>query len=56
MIFMLLLLHTTAVAQQLTANAPQQVEKGQQFRLTYTATTQDVSGFRIGQIPDAFEV
>ena len=55
-ILMLLLLHTTAAAQQLTANAPQQVEKGQQFRLTYTATTQDVSGFRIGQIPDAFEV
>ncbi len=55
-ILMLLMFHTSATAQQLTANAPQQVEKGQQFRLTYTATTQDVSGFRVGQIPDAFEV
>ena len=47
----------TIVAQTLTANAPQQVAVGQQFRLTYTVNTQDVSGFRVGQIPtDAFEV
>ena len=45
-----------AIAQQLTARAPQQVAVGQQFRLQYIANTQDVSGFRIGQIPDAFEV
>ncbi len=43
-------------AQKLTANAPGQVAVGQQFRLTYTINTQDVSGFRIGQVPDAFEV
>ena len=44
-------------AQTLTANAPQQVAPGQQFRLTYTVNSHDVSGFRIGQIPsDAFEV
>jgi len=42
--------------QTLTARAPQQVAVGQQFRLTYTVNTQDVSGFRAGQIPDAFEV
>ena len=46
----------TALAQSLTVRAPQQVAVGQQFRLQYTANTQDVSGFRIGQIPDAFEV
>ena len=46
----------TVVAQKLTANAPQQVAVGQQFRLSYTVNTQDVSGFRVGQIPDAFEV
>ena len=46
----------TAVAQTLTARAPQQVAVGQQFRLQYTANTQDVNGFHIGQIPDAFEV
>ena len=45
-----------AMAQQLTARAPQQVAVGQQFRLQYIANTQDVSGFRVGQIPDAFEV
>lgn len=45
-----------AVAQTLKANAPQQVAVGQQFRLSYTVNTQDVSNFHIGQIPDAFEV
>ena len=54
-IFSLFISH--AVAQTLTANAPQQVAVGQQFRLTYTVNTHDVQGFRIGQIPaDAFEV
>ncbi|MDE6689908.1 MAG: BatD family protein, partial [Prevotella sp.] len=43
-------------AQTLTANAPQQVNVGQQFRLTYTVNSQDVSGFRVGQIPDELEV
>ena len=44
-------------AQKLTANAPQQVAVGQQFRLTYTVNTQDhVNGFQLGQVPDAFEV
>ncbi len=44
-------------AQTLTANAPQQVAVGQQFRLTYTVNSHDVSGFHVGQIPtDAFEV
>ena len=45
-----------AEAQTLTARAPQQVAVGQQFRLTYTSNTQDVTGFRLGKIPDAFEV
>ena len=46
-----------AVAQTLTANAPQQVAVGQQFRLTYTVNTHDVSGFRVGQIPsEAFDI
>ena len=47
----------TSFAQTLTANAPQQVAVGQQFRLTYTVNSHDVSGFRVGQIPhDAFEI
>jgi len=45
-----------AVAQSLTANAPSHVAVGEQFRLQYTVNTQDVSDFRVGDIPDAFEV
>ena len=45
-----------ASAQVLSARAPQQVAVGQQFRLQYTVNTQDVSGFKVGQIPDAFEI
>ena len=47
----------TSSAQTLKANAPQQVAVGQQFRLTYTVNSHDVSNFRLGQIPsDAFEI
>ena len=53
---MLFLTHLVAIAQTLTARGPGQVAVGQQFRLQYTVNTQDASGFRIGQIPDAFEV
>jgi len=45
-----------AVAQTLTANAPSHVAVGEQFRLSYTVNTQDVSDFRVGDMPDAFEV
>ncbi len=45
-----------AVAQTLTANAQQQVAVNQQFRLTFTANSQDVSNFRLGQMPDALEI
>ena len=43
-------------AQTLTANGPSHVAVGEQFRLSYTVDTQDVSDFRMGDIPDAFEV
>ena len=43
-------------AQKLVGNAPAQVAVGEQFRLTYTINTQDVSGFRAGNIPDDLEV
>ena len=45
-----------AVAQTLTGRAPSQVAVGEQFRLTYTINTQDVRGFRAGNIPDELEV
>ena len=55
--YLLVFLPLSAIAQTLKANAPQQVAVGQQFRLTYTVNSQDVSNFRIGQIPsDAFEI
>lgn len=56
LLVMLSFVWAVATAQTLTVRAPQQVAVGEQFRLQYTANTQDVSGFRVGQIPDAFEV
>lgn len=47
---------TTAMAQTLTGVAPSHVAVGEQFRLTYTVNTQDVSDFRAGDIPDGLEV
>lgn len=46
----------TALAQTLTGSAPSHVATGEQFRLTYTVNTQDVSDFRAGAIPDELEV
>ena len=50
------LLFSPVGAQTLTANAPSHVAVGEQFRLSYTLDTQDVTDFRIGDVPDAFEV
>ena len=47
---------SSAGAQTLTGRAPSQVAVGEQFRLTYTINTQDVRGFRAGNIPDELEV
>ena len=44
------------MAQTLTGRAPSQVAVGEQFRLSYTINTQDVKGFRAGNIPDEFDV
>ena len=45
-----------AIAQTLTGSAPSHVAVGEQFRLSYTVNTQDVSDFRAGAIPDELEV
>ena len=50
------LLIVQALAQSLTGRAPSQVAVGEQFRLTYTVNTQDVRGFRAGNMPDGLEV
>ncbi|WP_369699751.1 BatD family protein [Prevotella sp. P6B4] len=44
------------LAQTLTASAPSHVAVGEQFRLSYTVNTQNVSDFRAGNIPSEFEV
>ncbi|MEE3445281.1 MAG: BatD family protein, partial [Prevotella sp.] len=44
------------LSQTLTASAPSQVSVGEQFRLSYTINTQNVSDFRAGNIPEELEV
>ena len=55
-IFGLLLAAVVAMAQTLTGSAPSHVAVGEQFRLTYTVNTQNVSDFRAGSIPNELEV
>jgi len=43
-------------AQHLVAEAPTSVAVGEQFRLTYTVKSHNVSDFHIGNLPDACEV
>ena len=43
-------------AQKLIVNAPSRVSAGENFRLTYTVSTQNVSDFRLGSVPEALEV
>ena len=54
--FGLLLAAVVAMAQTLTGSAPSHVAVGEQFRLTYTVNTQNVSDFRAGSIPNELEV
>ena len=52
----LLMITWVVSAQTLTANAPSQVQNGENFRLTYTVNTSNASDFRIGEIPEALEI
>lgn len=45
-----------ANAQHLVAEAPSSVAVGEQFRLTFTVKSHNVSEFRLGNLSDAFEV
>lgn len=45
-----------AEAASITTQGPSQVAVGEQFNLRYVVKTTDVSGFRLGGVPDAFEV
>lgn len=56
LICLILCMATGLAAQVLKVNVPRHVEVGEQFRLQYTLNTSNASGFREGNIPDAFEV
>lgn len=53
---LLLICCTVAMAAPITVQGPTQVATGEQFYLKYTVNTTDVSGFRLGNVPEAFEV
>lgn len=55
-IFILLVVATAAFAQRISVQCPAQVQNGEQFYLRYVVNTTDVRDFRIGSVPDAFEV
>ncbi|MBO4719159.1 MAG: BatD family protein [Prevotella sp.] len=54
--YLLTFLPFSLLSQTLTASAPSQVSVGEQFRLSYTINTQNVSEFRAGNIPEELEV
>lgn len=57
LLFLYLISFVLAIkAQSLVANAPANVETGENFRLTYMVSSENVSDFRIGNIPDALEI
>lgn len=54
--FVLLVCTLVANAQGISVQAPSQVATGENFRLSYTVNTDDVSDFRAGSIPSGIEV
>jgi len=53
----LLLMSVIAVtAQTISVSAPSHVQVGENFRIAYIVNTQDIDGFRAGNIPDGIEV
>lgn len=57
-LFVLLITHVSVFADgvQFTASAPKAVVKGQQFRVSYTVSTQKVKDFRAPSFGESFEV
>ncbi len=45
-----------SVAQTITVQVPPQVSCGENFRLSYVVSSQDVSKFRLGDVPEGLEV
>ncbi len=46
----------TAIGQTITIQVPSQVACGENFRLSYVVNTQNVSKFRLGDVPEGLEV
>ena len=51
-----LLMPVVVLAQKITVQGPTHVSVGEQFQLRYIVNTTDVKNFRIGNVPDAFDV
>lgn len=56
MMVILCCISSFSYAAELRAEAPSHVAVGEQFRLTYSISTHDVSGIRLGNVPDGLEV
>lgn len=54
--YLLTFMPFSLLAQTLTGSAPSHVAVGENFRLTYTVNTMNVSEFRAGNIPEELEV
>ncbi len=57
-LLLLMLISATAARGNatITVQGPSHVAAGEQFQLRYVVNTTDVTGFRVGNIPDAFDV
>lgn len=55
-LFILVACTVCITAQTISVSVPQHVAVGEQFKLMYTIQTQDVKGFRGGNVPDGIEV
>lgn len=56
LIYIFLMLASLLKAQTVTVSAPSSVSTGENFRIAYTVSTQDVDEFRAGNIPAGIEV
>ena len=50
------LIEQLVLAQTIQVSAPRQVKVGENFRVAFTISTQDVNGFKIGTIPNGLEL
>ena len=50
------LIEQLVLAQTIQVSAPRQVKAGENFRVSFTISTQDVNGFKIGTIPNGLEL